>query len=97
MRVSSLLGLSTGWLATSVGLAVDVGVDDLVFWPTLVLGLPAAFGLVMSIRQFRKASPPEALQLGRLAGFSIIGVLLMGLGQLGLIALFYWGQPLPQG
>jgi hypothetical protein len=97
MRVSSLLGLSTGWLMTSVGLALDVGVDDLIFYPTLVLGLPAVFGLVMGIRKFRKASPPETLQLGRLIGFGILGIVLMTAATLGLITVFYWGQPLPQG
>jgi hypothetical protein len=92
MRVSSLLGLSVGWLITSLGMAFDVGADDRIFFPTLALGLPAVLGLIMSVRAFRKASPREPLMLSRLIGFGILGVVLMTAVTLGLIAIFYWGQ-----
>jgi len=97
MRVSNWLGLTAGWLVTSLGMAFDVGVHDLIFFPTLVLGVPALVGLVMAIRRFQKASPPETLQWSRLIGFAVLGVLLMTAATLGLIAAFYWGEPLPQG
>ena len=95
MRVSSLLGLSVGWLITSLGIAFDVGADDLIFFPSLALGLPAVFGLVMGLRAFRKARPPEPVSMARLIGFGVLGVVLMTLASLGLIAAFYWGQPVP--
>ena len=97
MRFSNWIGLTTGWLITSVGVAIDVGAEDVIFYPSLVLGLPALIGLVMTIQKFRKASPPQSLQLGRLVGFGILGVVLMTLATLGLITAFFWGQPLPQG
>ena len=95
MRVSNLLGFATGWLITSVGVAIDVGADDVIFFPSLALGLPAVFGLVVGLRKFQKASPPEPIQLSRLVGFGVLGVVLMTLASLGLIAAFYGGQPVP--
>lgn len=95
MRVSNLLGLSAGWLLTSLGVAFDVGVEDLIFFPALALGLPAVLGLVVGARKFRKTSPPETLQLGRLIGFGVLGIVLMTVATLALIAAFYWGEPVP--
>ena len=95
MRVSSLLGLSVGWLLTCLVVAFDVGAEDLIFVPTLALGLPALIGLGLGIRAYMRASPPEPLKLGRLVGFGVLGALFVTLAVLGLIAIFYWGEPLP--
>ena len=95
MRVSSLLGLSVGWLLTCLVMAFDVGTDDLIFVPTMALGLPALIGLVSGIRKHRQTSPPEPLMLWRLIGFGVLGVVFVTLAVLGLIAIFNWGEPLP--
>ena len=87
MRVSSLLGLSVGWLITSLGMAFDVGPADVIFFPTLALGVPALIGLVGSVVTYRKATPREPLKLWWLIVFGVLGVLLMTAGTLALIAL----------
>ena len=86
MRVSSLLGLSVGWLMTSLAMAFDVGADDVIFFPILAVGLPSVFGVVMSVVEYRKTTPREPLNLSRLIGFGILGVLFMFAATLGLVA-----------
>lgn len=97
MRVSSLLGLSVGWLITTWGVAFDVGADDVIFVPTLALGLVALVGLVVSGRRYRAAAPVEPFSLVRFIGFAVLGVVIVTLAVLGLIAIFYWGAPIPAG
>ena len=96
MRLSSLLGLSVGWLLTSLAMAFDVGREDVIFFPVLALAAPAVFGLVMGVRDYRKATPPEVFSVGRFIAFGLVGVVLMTLATLAVIAAIYWGEPLPQ-
>lgn len=97
MRVSSLLGLSVGWLITTWVFAFDVGADDVIFVPTLGLGLVALLGLVVSGRRYRAAAPVEPFSLVRFIGFAVLGVAIVTLAVLGLVAIFYWGEPIPPG
>jgi hypothetical protein len=94
MRASSLLGLSAGWLLTSIAVAVDVGPDDLIFFPSLALGVPAVVGLVVGARAFRQA-PPEPIHAMKMTAFVILGVFLMTMATMALLAAFYWGTPIP--
>lgn len=93
MRASSLLGLSAGWLLTSIAVAIDVGPDDLIFFPSLALGVPAVVGLVVGTQAFRKT--PETVHVVRLTAFILLGVLLMTTATMALLAAFYWGTPIP--
>ncbi|MDP1821600.1 MAG: hypothetical protein Q8L48_00070 [Archangium sp.] len=97
MRVSSLLGLSVGWLISTLGFAFDVGTHDVIFYPTLLLGLPAVLGLVVSVRRYRAVAPVEPFSLGRFLGFGVLGVVIVTLAVLVVISIFYWGEPLPPG
>ena len=93
MKVSRLLGFSGSWLVTAVVIAFDLGVNDTLFFPTLCLGIPAFVGLGVSLRALR--SKPEPLERRQVVGFGVLGALVVMLSVLLLIAVTYWGEPLP--
>ena len=95
MRNSSLLGLSVGWLLASLAMAFDVGTEDLLFYPSLALGLPTLLGLMVGVQTHRKADPHQPLSVRHFIGFAVLGGVIVLLSALALITGLYWGEPLP--
>lgn len=93
MKVSSLLGLSLGWVLTALAVALDVGAQDPLFWPALAMTLPAVLGLGGVLRSLRQK--PEPLEAKRVIGFAVVGGVLVTVAVLLIIAGMYWNKPPP--
>lgn len=93
MKASSMLGMSVGWALTSLAIAVDVGVEDALFWPCLAMTLPAVLGIGGVLRTVKKK--PEPLEKKHLIGFGLLGAVLVVLSVLAIIAGIYWNKPPP--
>jgi hypothetical protein len=93
MRLSSILGWSCGWVLASLFHALDVGADDPLFVPALVLSVPGLMGLAAVGVSFRKSD--EKLHLGRVIGFGVLASVVATLAIVGIIVLFIEPHSLP--
>jgi hypothetical protein len=90
MRLSSVLGWSCGWVVASVFHALDVGHEDPLFVPALVLAVPGLMGIGAAAVNWKKRA--EVLDVKRVAGFFVLATVVATLAVVALIALFLDGH-----
>ncbi len=87
MRLSSMLGLSSGWLFAASFCAIDVGFEDPLFFPCVALSVPALIGVVASVRALRLKH--ERLEPVRIASFAVLGAFVVTVAVLAIIAALF--------
>jgi hypothetical protein len=93
MRHSNFIGWCSGWILNALFHAWDVGSEDPLFVPALVLGVPGVMGLVAALVSWRKT--PTPLSPVRVLGFGALGGVVGTLVIVAIIAFVLQGLAAP--